>query len=906
MIPILKHHLQRLQAHPGVSDLTYRQGQALYLYGQVQLLTQARTDFSFLVDDEFDDYVVKIHVEEAETPEERELIYESGNKKTSGLHHVIACLLKLASELERLNKLPVEGMAYTREGMIRRVMEERQEKALKAEYKIEFADNPHGEHLLINERGERYDILFRDRENEIGYCSCPDYRTNKLGTCKHLMFAFQRARTAQPELFRQEAPYPFIEIHLDPLRDYRIAWYGPQPEERALAHLLAFYFDEAQLVKAEKMLDMVNFFRSAAEFKQVFVRQEVYQVVEKAYDQQMLAQVRETHTLDFSPIKATLFKYQQEGVGFATFRDAVIIADEMGLGKTLQAITTAIMKKKIFGFTRTLIICPASLKDQWKKEIEKFTDEKAEVVSGLPAEREKQYRASEAFFLIINYETVLRDREAINASEPDFIILDEAQRIKNYETRTANSVKALTKKHALVITGTPIENKLLDLFSIMDFLDPYFLTPLWEFSYQHCYFDPVKKNRITGYYNLQNLNERMQPILLRREKRQVLKDLPNVSQIDIPLNMHPYQQDYHTGFAKSLSQLIRKKFLTAFDMNRIMLLLNNMRMTCDSTFLIDKETNHSPKLDELKHILTEKLDVKSSGRKVIIFSEWTRMNGLIGRLLRENDIGFTELSGKVAIKKRQALVEEFFENPDCQVFLSTEAGGAGLNLQAADTVINFELPWNPAKKNQRIGRIDRIGQRNSHLTVINLIMKDSIEMRIATGLVLKQNLFDGVLNDDSETDTVDFSSKGRSQFLKQLESMLHEMTEAQPGPASPVEVEEEFLEEIAAMAGEADAPAQTTAESPANGAEEPQVEKPQAEKPQVEKQQAQKEQAATPETAAAEQAQQVEQVMNQGLGFLAGLFKMATGQDLGMEGKAVEIDRETGEVVMRFKLPGIR
>lgn len=890
MIATIKHHLQRLQAHPEVSDLTFRQGQALYLYGQVQLLTQAKAAFSFAVNDEFHDYVVKIHIVEGEEPEDGEVGSESGNKKKIGLHHVISCLLQLCEELERLNKVPVEGMAYTREGMIRRVMEERREKALKADYKIEFADNPHGEHLLINERSEHYDILFRDWEKEIGYCSCPDYRTNKLGTCKHLMFAFERARTAHPELLQQEASYPFIEIHLDPLHDYQISWYGPEPEERALQQLLAFYFDGDRRVKAEKMLDMVNFFRSAAEFKQVFVRQEVYQVVEKAYDQQMLARVRETHALDFSPIKATLFKYQQEGVAFATFRDAVIIADEMGLGKTLQAITTAIMKKKIFGFTRTLIICPASLKDQWKKEIEKFTDEKAEVVSGLPAEREKQYRDSEAFFLIINYETVLRDREAINASEPDFIILDEAQRIKNYETRTANSVKALTKKHALVITGTPIENKLLDLFSIMDFLDPYFLTPLWEFSYQHCYFDPVKKNRITGYYNLQNLKERMLPILLRREKRQVIKDLPNVSHIDIPLDMHPYQQDYHAGFAKSLSQLLRKKFLTAFDMNRIMLLLNQMRMACDSTFLIDKETNHSPKLDELKHILTEKLDVKSSGRKVIIFSEWTRMNGLIGRLLRENDIGFTELNGKVPIKKRQALVEEFFDNPQCQVFLSTEAGGAGLNLQAADTVINFELPWNPAKKNQRIGRIDRIGQHNSHLTVINLIMKDSIEMRIATGLILKQNLFDGVLNEDSETDTVDFSSKGRSQFLKQLESMLNELTEARPGPTSPIEVEEGFLEEIAAIPEDATATSATTSESPTAGEE-----KQPAEKGQVE----------APETAVAAQAQQVEQVMNQGLEFLSGLFKMATGQDLGMEGKAVEIDRETGEVVMRFKLPGM-
>lgn len=880
MLKLLKNHLQTLQEDPEISAYTYRQGQSLYLHGQVQLLTQAQSEFSFSIDDEFDDYVVHIQIEEGLEEDDIPSRVESrsGNKKTITPHHSIAALLQLAEELDRLNEVKTEGMAYTREGMIRRVMQERADKAAKAEYKIEFADNPFGEHRLYNERSVLYKLMFRNRQKELGYCSCPDYRTNKLGTCKHLLFAFNQARESAPDLLTQAAHYPFVEVFLDPLNDYTITWFGPNPEEIELAALLDEYFDESQHLKPEKTLEMVRFLYKIADYKQVRIRPEVQEIVEKAYNQQMLKQVKGEHKLDYSVIKAPLFPHQREGVEFATFRDAVIIADEMGLGKTLQAITTAIMKKKLFGFTRTLIICPASLKDQWKQEIEKFSDEQAEVVAGKPGEREKQYRESDAFFLIINYETVLRDREAINASEPDFIVLDEAQRIKNYETRTANSIKALNKKHALVITGTPIENKLIDLFSIMDFLDPYFLTPLWEFSHQHCYFDKKKKNRITGYYNLQNLKERMKEFLLRREKRQVIKDLPNVSQIDIPLDLHPNQQDYHANFGRSLSKIIRKKFLTAFDINRIMLLLNQMRMVCDSTFLIDKETNYSPKLIELQHILTEKLDVKGSGRKVIIFSEWTRMTGLIGKMLRENDIGFTELSGKVPVKKRQALVEEFFHNPNCQVFLSTEAGGSGLNLQVADTVINFELPWNPAKKNQRIGRIDRLGQRNEHLTVINLITRNSIETRIATGLALKQTLFDGVLNNDSQTDIVDFSTKGRAQFLKQLESMLEEI--GQPGPAAPVEVETSFVEELINPA----------VESEPKGQPEPAAEV--SPKP-------------TRQESVPAQAQQMEQVMNQGLEFLSGLFKMATGQDMGMEGKAVEIDPETGEVVMRFKLPGM-
>ena len=159
-----------------------------------------------------------------------------------------------------------------------------------------------------------------------------------------------------------------------------------------------------------------------------------------------------------------------------------------------------------------------------------------------------------------------------------------------------------------------------------------------------------------------------------------------------------------------------------------MLLLNNMRMVCDSTFLIDKETNTSPKLQELKHILVEKLDVPNKESKIIIFSEWVTMLHLIAKMLREMGIGYVMLSGQVAVKNRDKLVKKFAESPACKIFLSSEAGGAGLNLQMADTVINFELPWNPAKKNQRIGRIDRLGQSSKHLTVINLVTKGSFDL----------------------------------------------------------------------------------------------------------------------------------------------------------------------------------
>lgn len=156
-------------------------------------------------------------------------------------------------------------------------------------------------------------------------------------------------------------------------------------------------------------------------------------------------------------------------------------------------------------------------------------------------------------------------------------MLDEAQRAKNYETKTASSLKNIRAKHKLVITGTPIENRLIDIFSIMGILDPEFLGPLWEFSYQHCLFDPDKPNKINGYYDLQKLNKKLEDVLIRREKRKVLNQLPNVRQIDIPLNLSPLQADYHASYAKGLAQIIRKKFLTPYDLQLMQLLLANMR-----------------------------------------------------------------------------------------------------------------------------------------------------------------------------------------------------------------------------------------------------------------------------------------------------------------------------------------
>lgn len=698
-----------------------------------------------------------------------------------------------------------------------------------------------------------------------------------MGTTKHIMYAFEVLKSDESLFNRLKKDYPFVEVFLDSLHDYRISWHFPHELSLPVKELIKRYFGDKTFIEEEQVKGFLLFIRDARQFSKIKIRPEVEEKVQEAWDKEMLEKVRQTEEPDFSLIKAKLFPYQKKGVEFAAFRKAAIIADEMGLGKTLQAITTAVLKKQLFDFKKCLIVCPASLKEQWKQEIEKFCDEEAEIIEELPTEREVIYQNSNAYFLIANYETVLRDVKAMNRMGLDFIVLDEAQRIKNFSTITAQNINKLIKKHALVITGTPIENRLIDLYSIMQFLDPEYLSPLWEFSYQHCYFDVAKKDKIVGYYNLQQLKERLKPILLRREKKSVIKELPTVTEMTVPVGMHPDQADYHNSFAKGVSAILAKKYISPYDWQKLMSLLNNMRMACDSTYLIDKESYHSPKLEELKHILLEKLDIKNSSRKIIIFSEWVTMLNLIGKMLREEGIGYAQLSGKVAVKNRGKLVKKFETEPDCQVFLSSEAGGSGLNLQVADTVVNFELPWNPAKKNQRIGRIDRLGQRTKQLTVINLLTRNSIEMKIASGLSLKQNLFDGVLSDKG-MDEVDFSASGRAQFLKELEAVIDGID---------VQQEPEELPEAGATTSEGSLQDLITEEEKADLTEQISEDR---DKPVVE--------------ADSSPAVAMENVLNHGMEFLSGLLKMTTGKEVGLENRKVEIDKETGEVVLRFKLPG--
>lgn len=872
------------------SKIIFQRGEDLYSYGAFHCVDydKEQGEYVYEVDGSYGDYTTEINI--------------NGSVAVScdcpypgeGCKHVVAVLLDLLAKKEELAEEPIpaavqEEPFLSPDEIRAQALEDRKKRARTEQFSVTLGDMLKGDHLLTTPKGKQYQVTLHDPAIGSGHCSCPDFLSSGLGTCKHLIFLrnyISERKGFKKQLAREH--FPYADIFWD-AKAARPQLFNEQSltENEPLAEMLAEIFTREGQYKLPGLTDFMPYLERLQSYKRVRIQESVIgKLANQLLDKELAAASASPLPDSTAYLKVAPYPYQEEGIRFGLYRRAVLIGDEMGLGKTMQAIGLGVLKKEIFGFTKVLVITLASLKDQWQREIERFTDEKAEVIAGTAGERKRQYSEDDSLFKITNYEAVLRDVTIISRFKPDLIILDEAQRIKNFETKTAEAVKSLPRQHALVLTGTPLENKLEDVYSIAQFLDPELLSPLWKFAADHFILSRHKKGKILGYRNLEKLHGKLQSLVIRRRKEEVLDDLPEQIVNDYYLDLHETQAEIHAGYSRSLLPLINKKFLTPMDLRKIQVLLLKMRQVCDSTHLIDRETNISPKLDELATILDEL--VVENNRKVVIFSEWTTMTFLIGKHLSKVGIPFVELSGRVPVKKRQSLIDEFSTNPKCKVFLSTDAGGTGLNLQAADCVINFELPWNPAKLNQRIGRVNRIGQQSKCVNVINLISKSSIEMRIMAGIQLKGELFSGVF--DGGVDEVMFDRKKREEMVNQLREMLGQELEPTPPESIPSEELPEdtphFLNpEVLKEEEQAEA---YTGEEP----EKPSIPESPTERPEPVEQSPEK----------------MEAVLNQGMSFISGLLEMATGQKIeaagGEEEKMVALDKETGEVTLKFKLPG--
>lgn len=447
-------------------------------------------------------------------------------------------------------------------------------------------------------------------------------------------------------------------------------------------------------------------------------------------------------------IEAELRPYQKIGFQWLmTLADnqlGGILADDMGLGKTLQAIVYMKAMKERTPEAKFLVVCPTSLVYNWVDEIENFAPGlRARMVAGTPEERAESVRTvNEADVLITSYPLLRRDIVLYENRRFHTVFLDEAQFIKNAASLNAKSVKALQSEHRFALTGTPIENSLSELWSIFDFIMPYYLLTYSRFTKQY-------EKQILKFQDekaLQSLNKRIRPFVMRRMKKDVLKELPEKVETKYVTELTAEQKKLYLSYLETY----RGEFGDDFDNGQlshskfqILAALTRLRQICchPGTF-IENYDGESGKLELFLHLLQ---DLIANGHRILVFSQFTSMLEIIRKSLDGLGYSYFCLEGDTKLDDRNDYVKRFNAG-EGQVFLiSLKAGGTGLNLTSADTVIHFDPWWNPAVEEQATDRAHRIGQLKS-VQVIKLITKGTIEEKIYKLQLKKKELYDSVID----------------------------------------------------------------------------------------------------------------------------------------------------------------
>ena len=449
-------------------------------------------------------------------------------------------------------------------------------------------------------------------------------------------------------------------------------------------------------------------------------------------------------------INAEFREYQTKGFGWLWFMYKYglngILADDMGLGKTLQALAAIQKAKEQDGPAPTLVICPTTVVFNWESEIQKFAPTLTTLkLSGV--DRKQFFKEIPNYDVVItSYALVRRDINKLKEYNFRYVILDESQNIKNAMSQTAQAVKKLQASHKLALSGTPIENKLEELWSVFDFLMPGFLFSMSEFNYR--YVNPIMERQDKTVEK--RLKLQIYPFILRRMKRDVAKDLPDKVENIAYCELTDEQRDFYLQVLDSTKEELFKSIeQNGLEKSRLSIFsaLLRLRQICCHPRLYDKENvkniMKSGKFEKLKVMLEEIID---EGHRILLFSQFVDMLDLIKGWLEREGIPYEYLTGKT--KDRQGAVERFNSTPSIPIFLiSLKAGGTGLNLTGADYVIHYDPWWNPAVEDQATARAYRIGQTKK-VFVYRLITKNTVEEKIQKLKTVKRNLVDSVISVD--------------------------------------------------------------------------------------------------------------------------------------------------------------
>ncbi|HZE89214.1 MAG TPA: DEAD/DEAH box helicase [Verrucomicrobiae bacterium] len=660
----------------------------------------------------------------------------------------------------------------------RRALEERVTAARREKLEVGFETPPFVR--AGSASGFTYLVHVRGGADGPHSCPCPDFEANRLHTCKHVERVrrfLSKPPVSVPRGFRLAAGRPRVYLHFGEVIEPRLfgAEKGARSGATSLPREVREAFDEAgQSLRplARDPEDLLRWLTGLGGH----VEGDALDWLRLRIDRRPILPggdfARLLPHLELNP-----YPYQWTGARFLAMTGRALLADEMGLGKTVQAIlAAAALRRAAKPVLHVTIVCPASLRGGWQDEIRKWLKEDSVPLEG-PAPSRGRTIASRPSWLVTHYEQVWRDLPHHQAHPPDLLIIDEAQRAKGLRTRTARVLKAIGARHVFALTGTPLENRIEDAYAIAQLIDQRLLPPLWQIDRDHFVRDE-EGHRVMLYRRLDVLRARLAPAFLRRRKEDVAIELPERIRSLVFVPMHPAVEATYEEVMAQVAKIAHKKPLLSPDLERMQRLLTIARRCCDGPHMLKspgKGGGPAPKLAELEELLRDLC--LGEKRKTVVFSEWTDMTAQVETVCEKMRLTAFHLHGGVAVGRRPALIRAFSNQSGPAVFISTDAGGVGLNLQVADAVINLDLPWNPSRLEQRIARVHRIGSKRA-VQVVVLVTKNTIEERMLRLHETKKNILENVWSRDG-AETI-AAPGGSGAFREMVDALL---SEREPSPA---------------------------------------------------------------------------------------------------------------------------
>lgn len=604
------------------------------------------------------------------------------------------------------------------------------------------------EYLVTNPTsGRRYRVAIRGVQIGDNFCSCRDFETNQLGTCKHiewLLGQLEADEQTADALARGFQP-PYTEVFLEYGGSRRVR-FRAGTDCPAELHTLAeeFFTEDDGGLPTEQIRELPRFLKKAAAFEHdLRCYDDVLNFTAEVRDQQ----TRRDHLELVYPVgsrsanlrgilQQPLQPYQREGALFAVWAGRCLLGDETGLGNRLQAVAAAEMLATEFAVERVLILAPAARCLQWSRDLSRWSGRSAGLLT-------EHTHGELPFFTIATFDQLVGERSgkevdagsaaisiAVQELAADLVILHEAQRIGDGQSALARCLSQLESPYAIALTGALLTQRLEQFVPVLQWIDRHRLGPTYRFLHEHQQHD--ENGKVTGFRTPDALPETLASIYLQRTRADVVEELPSETVSVIWLPVTENQRELHEQHRKTVERLLsraeRLGVLREPEQRKMLEALQAMRMSANSTLLVDRQTDESVKPQEIAETLAVLCDDPQA--KVVVFSQWTRTLELIARRLKSHAQFVPEnvalYHGGVTTRARKELVKRFRDDPTCRVFLSTDAGGVGLNLQPAAVVIHADLPWNPDVLAQRLSRVER-SRREQPLQVLQFLSANTVE-----------------------------------------------------------------------------------------------------------------------------------------------------------------------------------